>query len=151
MKYRWLAACFLCLAVITPSAGADDSAPVLVTKDSINPEHTTKTVVYYFYSQPRCRTCRNIETYTETAVHAAYGKEIMGGALQWLPIDTDEPGNEHYLKEYGLFTKAIVVVRFEEGRQVRWKNLDKIWELAGNEQAFMEYIVREVKNVETAQ
>ena len=38
-----------------------------------------------------------------------------------------------------------MVVDIKEGKQARWKNLEKVWELLGNKQAFFRYIQDEVK------
>jgi hypothetical protein len=38
-----------------------------------------------------------------------------------------------------------VVVDVVDGRQVRWKNLGRIWELLGDEAAFARYVEDEVR------
>ena len=38
----------------------------------------------------------------------------------------------------------MVVADIKEGKQVRWKNLEKVWEFVGNKQDFFRYIQDEV-------
>ncbi len=34
----------------------------------------------------------------------------------------------------------LVFVEFRDGRQVRWKNLEKVWTLLGSEKEFLPYV-----------
>lgn len=90
--------------------------------------------VSYFHNSVRCRTCLKMEKWSKEAV-----KDINA---TYESINTDEPQNTHYLKDYGLYTKSVVVSNTNSGK---WKNLDKIWQLSGNEDDFKNYIKQEVK------
>ena len=57
----------------------------------------------------------------------------------------DEPANAHHVKDYGLFTKSVVVSEVQAGREVRWKNLDEVWPLLRDPEAFQDYVEREVR------
>jgi predicted DCC family thiol-disulfide oxidoreductase YuxK len=100
--------------------------------------------VYYFHTTQRCASCRKIEAWTDEAVHAPWPASVDASVLEWLPLNLDEPANRHFVSDYQLFTKSVVVVELANGRQVRWKNLPRIWELLMDREAFRQYVRREV-------
>jgi len=102
-------------------------------------------IVYYFYNNVRCPTCHKIEAYTQEAVQDGFADAIRDGRLRWSPVNTDEPENEHFKKDYDLFTKSVVVARIRGGRPTRWKNLELIWDLVGDKDAFLKYLRDEVR------
>jgi len=104
-------------------------------------KNSSKTVVYYFYGKPRCVTCKNIEAYTKKAV-----AELKNPKVELVLIDMDKPANEHYKKEYGLFTKSVVLSKVQNGKQTKWKNLPDIWTKIKNEKVFKDYIKKEIKS-----
>ena len=97
-------------------------------------------VAVYFHNNVRCATCKTIEAYTKEALEQSFRDEIASGAVHVRVIDTDENGNQQYMADYGLYTKAVVVVLYKDGKQVKFKNLQKVWELTGNKNDFMKYI-----------
>ncbi len=91
--------------------------------------------VYYFHSSVRCKTCINIERMTKEAVNSI-------PTTTFKAINTDETDNKHYLTDYGLYTKSVVLVK----PTGEWKNLDKIWSLVRSEDDFKNYITTETNN-----
>ncbi len=101
--------------------------------------------VYYFRTNTRCVSCRTIEAFTYGAVKGAFAQEMKGGKLAWQVINVQEAGNEHYIKDFRLATKSVVVVDVVDGRRVRWKNLNRIWELLNDQPMFARYVEEEVR------
>ena len=60
-------------------------------------------------------------------------------------INVDEKENSNFSKDYQLFTRSVVVSDIVNGKETQWKNLQKVWELVRNEEAFKEYIQNEIK------
>jgi len=104
----------------------------------------SKVIVYYFYTNVRCPTCRKLETYTKKALDEAFEQKLQQGKLQYKPINVDEPGNKHYIDDYQLYTKTVIVAKVQDNRQLQWKNLKNIWRLVGNERKYLDYIQSEV-------
>ena len=102
-------------------------------------------IVYYFYGTVRCPTCRKFESYTKELLQNTFSEEIKEGNLIWKMVNTDEPGNKHFMSDYGLYTKSIVLVKISGGMQVKWKNLEKIWETVADKDTFVKYIEDEVR------
>lgn len=99
-----------------------------------------KVNVYYFYGKPRCTTCMKIENYTKSAVASMNDKDVV-----YKGIDMDNSENTAVVKKYNLFTKSVIISKVKNGKE-QWKNLDKVFLKAGNEQDFKKYIITETKN-----
>lgn len=97
-------------------------------------------IVYFFYNDIRCDSCLRIEAYAKEALDAHFANELAAGTVAWRPLSMDAPENQHYLTDYGLFSKSIVLVEMEQGEQLRWKNLEDIWDLVYDKPAYLEYI-----------
>ncbi|MHC4639858.1 MAG: nitrophenyl compound nitroreductase subunit ArsF family protein, partial [Planctomycetota bacterium] len=103
-------------------------------------------LVYYFYTNYRCVTCKKFEAYTNELLKGTFAQQLNDGRVKWLPVNVDEPQNSHFIKDYGLVTKSIVIVKQLEGGQARWKNLDQIWQLVSDKQKFTNYVAEEIKS-----
>jgi hypothetical protein len=106
--------------------------------------NAAKIVAYYFHGSFRCSTCTNMEKYAKEAIGANFEDELSSGSLEFKAIDVEERGNEHFVDEYNLYTKTLILSLVKDGKEVRSKNLDKIWQFAGNKQKFIEYVTVEV-------
>ena len=42
-------------------------------------------------------------------------------------------------------TKSLVLVEYKDGKQVKWKNIEKVWQLLNNEEAFFNYVKAETE------
>lgn len=107
--------------------------------------HSHQVIAYYFHGNVRCGTCRKIEAYTKEAIDSAFVKELKSGLLEFHATNIDSSQNEHFREDYKLYTKSVIVADFVDGKQVRWKNLEKIWMLTGNKAEFAKYIQTEVR------
>ncbi len=101
-------------------------------------------VVTYFLTDVRCPTCLKIEAYTKEAVETGFADAVADGRLVWRAVNTDEPGNKHFLDDYQLATKSVVVSVRRGGNEVTWKNLEDIWYEVGVKEDFLAYIRTEV-------
>jgi hypothetical protein len=111
------------------------------------PETTdTKVIAYYFHVTVRCTTCRMIESYSREVVEQKFGADIAKGRLQYKLVNLQLPENRHFVKDYQLFTKSLVLVRFDKGKQTEYKVLNDTWELVGDKSAMQAYVEREVRD-----
>lgn len=102
-----------------------------------------KVIAYYFHGNMRCMTCRKIEAYTKKAIQTGFPDALKNGRLELRIVNVDEPDNEHFVKDYQIVTRSVVIAEFEGSEQKRWKNLGQVWQLVGDEQAFLKYIQNE--------
>jgi hypothetical protein len=107
------------------------------------PKASGPMVVYYFHGSSRCQTCRTIEAYAEETVKATFAAELANGQLAWKPLNVDEAQNEHFVQDYQLFTRSLVLV--DGTNPKRFKNLDKVWQLVRDKPVFQKYVQDEVR------
>lgn len=142
--FLWVEGYLLADAGDLKNTGSAVSADSAVASDSaaVKPH---KVIAYYFYGDVRCATCRKIEAYTGEAIDSGFAAELKSGLLEWHAINTDSSQNEHFLEDYQLYTKSVILSDLHQGKETRWKNLDRIWTLTGDKSDFMKYIQEEVK------
>jgi len=122
---------------------------ITTVKDSIEtdgiPEQLHKVIAYYFHGSRRCSSCRKIEAYSQEAIEQGFANELEEGKLEWIVINTDLPQNKRFVEDYQLYTKSLIISKVEDGKQIEWKNLEKVWELLRNKKAFLKYVQDEVR------
>ena len=123
-----------------------DTAVSAAGRDSAAAGKERQLVVYYFRTTYRCPSCFYIEEHTQSAVKEAFAKELGSGRLVLKTINVEDQGNEHFVEDYKLYTKSVVLSDLTRGKQTRWKNLEKVWPLIRDDAGFREYIVKEVKS-----
>jgi hypothetical protein len=104
-----------------------------------------KVIAYYFHTTLRCSSCHKIEQYTQGAIKEYFAKEIESGELEYKVINIEKKGNEHFFQDYKLYTKSVVLSLVKAGKEVKWKNLDKVWHLLRDKDKFYQYIKTKVQ------
>ena len=102
-------------------------------------------VVYYLHGHARCSSCLKIEAYTREAVEKGFAADLKKHKLEWRVLDIEDPGNKHFVKDYQLTTKSVVLSRVKGGKEIAWENLPKIWPLLNNKEEFQAYIQTEIR------
>ncbi len=118
-----------------------DSVPVEAAQQKAGREIR----VYYFHTNTRCFSCYKIETLTESTLLEDFAVPLEEGLVTWRPVNVEEPENEHYVEEYEIYTKHVIVSEVENGKEVRWKDLTRVWDLLGDQEAFQAYVREEMR------
>jgi hypothetical protein len=105
-----------------------------------------KLVVYYLHGTYRCASCNKIERLTKTAVEQGFADQIRQGRIEMKSINVEESGNEHFVDDYKLYTKSVILSDLKDGKETTWKNLDQIWTLLTSDEKFISYIQKEIKS-----
>lgn len=105
-----------------------------------------KAIAYYFHGSFRCPTCRKLEQYSKEAIEANFKDALASSKLEFKVVNVEDKGNEHFVNDYQLYTKSLVISLTENGREVRSKNLAKIWDYVGNKQKFFDYVTSEINS-----
>jgi hypothetical protein len=121
--------------IAAPSSGSPDTAEEI--------QH--RVIVYYFHGTARCTTCRAIEQYAHDALVTGFSGELQSETLEWHSINVEEPDNQHFIDDYELVMRSVVLADMVGEDQIRWKNLDRIWDLVGNRDAFITYVQAETR------
>ncbi|MHC4874809.1 MAG: nitrophenyl compound nitroreductase subunit ArsF family protein [Planctomycetota bacterium] len=118
-----------------------------VTEDS--KKSTDKTpeqqfYAYYFHGNRRCDTCRAIENNTKETLNSHFSDELKSGALKFEIINVEKPENEHFITDYKLTTRSVVLSLKENGKESKFKNLVEVWSFADDKVTFIEYAKTEI-------
>ncbi len=105
-----------------------------------------KVVAYYFHTNTRCSTCKKIEDYSREAIEKGFPKELKDGRLEFRLVNYELPQNRHYMKDYKLVTKSLILVNLVNGEQTKWTNLKLVWQLTNHKDSFLNYVRGEVRN-----
>ena len=132
IKNRWFNIFFpvfiiACLLGVSLARGAED-----------------KVVAYYFHGSFRCPTCHKMEEYSKEAIEENFKDKLASGKLVFKAINTEEKGNEHFIEEYQLYTKSLVISLVREDKEIKYKNLKKIWEYVRDKDKFFDYVREEI-------
>ena len=101
-------------------------------------------VVYYFHRAVRCSTCMKIESLTVMAVEMKFAQELKEGKVRVKILNMEEDQNSHFEADYQLSAQSVIILKVSESGEMKWKNLDKIWEYVHDEDMFIDYIKSEV-------
>ena len=101
--------------------------------------------VYYFHGNFRCYNCMTIEQYSREAIEKYFPEQLKNGRLTFSVINIDMPENEHFIKDYQLYTRSLIVAELKNGKQVWWTNLAKVWDYIKDRDAFYNYVKAEME------
>jgi hypothetical protein len=104
-----------------------------------------KLIVYYFHGDFRCQTCTRIEQQTKEAISQNFKESIDKGKIEIRVVNYDKKENKHFKKDYGLFTKSVVLSLVQSGQETSFNNLQNVWQLFRNKEKFGEYIKSETQ------
>lgn len=117
------------------AARADDAAG----------DNGTRYVAYYFHGNNRCKTCLTIELYTLEALEKGFPDALSEGRLEFRPVNLENGENEHFIDDFQLSARTVVLERITGGRRGEYVNLNRVWELVGDKEAFTGYIQDETE------
>ena len=103
-------------------------------------------VVTYFHTNFRCPTCHRLEEYSRDTVQSAFAGELEQGKVVFRVINVDDPENQHFIKDYKLYTKSLIVSERKDGKEIRWKNLPEIWRLVRDREQYEQYVRSEIED-----
>ena len=79
------------------------------------------------------------------AIDSAFAAELHDGRLVWRVVNIETKGNEHFAKDYKLYTKSVVLVNEVRGKPAQWENLEKVWQLLQDKPGFLRYVQQETR------
>lgn len=106
----------------------------------------SRIIAYYFHTTHRFPTCLKIENLSRKTIERYFSKELKENIIVFLPINIEPPENRHYMEDYQLYTKSLIFSLFKDGKEIKWKNMDKIWLKVKNEEDFERYVKDEMEN-----
>jgi len=103
-------------------------------------------VIYYLHMNRRCMTCGKLEAFSREAIESGFAEKLQDRSIVWRVENFEKEANEHFAKNYKLYSQSLILSRLHDGKEIEWKNLDKIWKLVGNKEQFIAYVQSEVRD-----
>ncbi|NQU09744.1 hypothetical protein HQ590_03060 [bacterium] len=102
-------------------------------------------VAYYFHGTQRCPTCRSIERQAKQAIATGFADDLETGRLVFQPVNIEDPAHQHFVTDFQLETRSVVLADYRDGRPQRWQELVQVWTLVRDEPAFEKYVTDELR------
>jgi hypothetical protein len=139
-----LAAVGVSVAVsVEPKSGVDSATAKTDTTQKVKTDSlAAKDIVYasYFHGDQRCPTCMKLEAYSSEAIQSGFEKEVKDSSLVFRTVNWDREENAHYVDDYQLYTKALILSRVRNSKEIAWANLDSIWQYVGDKDKYVKYV-----------
>ncbi|MFH1092972.1 MAG: nitrophenyl compound nitroreductase subunit ArsF family protein [Candidatus Omnitrophota bacterium] len=107
-------------------------------------DKSTRVIAYYFHGNFRCPTCRNLEQYAKEVIENNFRKDLSEGTLVFKAVNVEKSENEHFIDDYKLYSKSLVLSLVKDGKEIKYKNLTKIWQLVRDKGKYINYVKDEI-------
>lgn len=129
------------LLLVTGCSAADKETKQADTKapDSASAA-ADKLTIYYFHTTFRCWTCNRFEKLTKEVLNEDFADKLSSSVVDFKVINIEEEQYKHFVHDYRLVTKSLILSLEDGAKELEWKNLDRIWTLARDAQKFKNYV-----------
>lgn len=124
---------------------AQSKAKSTIIQPKTTAQSGVKIIAYYFHGDFRCATCRKLESLSSEVIIGEFAEQLKSDLMEWRVVNTDLPENKHFVTDYKLETRSLVLVKLRDGKETEYKNLQAIWELVQDEPGFRDYVSREIR------
>ena len=132
-------------AVVESRQKDGQASPIHAEKKNQDEDTIKPTVIaYYFHPTIRCIACITVESIAAETIEEAFREQLADGRLVWMRINIDEKHSEDYKKQFELLGSSLVIAKLDDGNNMQYKKLTKVWELLSQPQALSEYIKNEI-------
>jgi hypothetical protein len=119
--------------------------PLVLSAQGAKAADSTVIRVLYFHGTVRCQACLTIEQYTDMTMKYRFQDQINAGKVVWKSIDYEKENDTASVNRYGLENQALILSKVVNGKEQKWKKLERIWELYGDMEKFLDYVEKTVK------
>jgi len=103
--------------------------------------------VMYFHGPTRCQECLLIEQFTHQTLTSNFYRELQSLKVTWKTADFTSDSTMGYEEHYKLETQTLVITRIENGKEVKWVKLDKVWDYLKDYPKFEKYVKTSIKKL----
>jgi hypothetical protein len=97
-------------------------------------------IIYQFHRRFRCDACYKLEEAINEGLKTHFPEELKTGKLVYRVLDLDAPGTEKFEKKYDFFYNTVIVVDVENGKEIRFKNLEDVWGMVEEKETVIKFI-----------
>jgi len=128
------------VCIIFANCSAQEAESTKNSTENKNSSEPTKLTVYYFHTEYRCWSCNQFETLTKEVIEESFKHQLENGIIEFKSVNIETDAHKHFVEDYRLVTKSVVLALSDKDGQVEWKNMDKIWTLVRNTEKFKSYM-----------
>lgn len=121
-------------------------AGISLSASAAGREPPAKLIVYYFHGTFRCNACTSMEKCCLETIKTHFKGALASGKVEFRSVNVEKYGNEHFVNDYQLYSKALVFSLIRDGKEVKFKNLQYIWEYAGDNNGITHYVKSELSS-----
>ena len=103
-------------------------------------------IMTYFISGTRCTSCKRIESLARETAEKDFSSELAGKTLVFRVIDTGELGHEHFIRDYQITSKTVILSHRRNGKEVAWKDMAAVWDLLDDPPGFHRYLGTQIRH-----
>ena len=119
------------------SSSEDVGAPGGAT---IHATEAAAVVVTYFTTDVRYDSCRTIESLSRESIEGGFPSQLEAGEVVFRVLNTDRGENAHYVDQYELANKTVIVSHQVDGQEVEWADRQDVWLLLDEPDEFFAYV-----------
>ncbi|MEZ4387046.1 MAG: nitrophenyl compound nitroreductase subunit ArsF family protein [Candidatus Krumholzibacteriia bacterium] len=127
--------------VVAVFVGQGDGGPAAANAEGLPDDGV---VVYYFHGFKRCQTCQKMERLADEAVAAAHPDLVRRGRVVFRSVNLETDATRHFVDDYQLSSKVVVISERRDGREVSWRRLDEVWDRIADDADYRQYIAGNV-------
>jgi len=101
--------------------------------------------VVYFHVVPGCDLCQIMSKNVFLTLTTSFKEELKTKRVILRFYDMEDEKNAKIVQTFGVKGPSLYFVRTMDGKDVKTKNADEIWELVKSKKKFLEYVEKEVR------
>jgi len=114
--------------------------PASTSTTAAQTTNAASVVVTYFTTDVRCASCRTIEKLTRQAIEEGFPEEVARGDVVFQVLNTDRDENHHFVDDYEITNKTVIVSHRQNGQEAEWANRQDVWLLLDEPDEFFAYV-----------
>ena len=118
------------------SGKSQESSSDTATVDGTVPADASRYAAIFYHAKHRCNTCRKIEEYAHSALQPA----IDAGEVTWEVSEYTAAENRDIVRSMDVMTSTVVLAERENGKIVRFQNLEDVWLHTDDPKRFASFI-----------
>ena len=118
------------------SGKSQNSASHTAAVEGTVPAEASRYAAIFYHAKHRCDTCRKIEEYAHSALQPA----IDADEIAWETSEYTAPENRDVVRSMDVMTSTVLLAERENGRIVRFRNLEDVWLHTNDPERFASFI-----------
>jgi hypothetical protein len=60
-------------------------------------------------------------------------------------VNVQQAENKHYIQDFQLYSKSVIISEYQDGKSVRYENLKDVWKLYRDKPKYLDYVAGGIK------